>query len=195
MRTNVGLINTGEYVGTTIGVFLIAVAAKVIPGTLMTKLTTGADWRFSTAVGFCMNTKGMIELVALNVGLNLNIVSPRIFTIMVIMALLTTFIVSPVIWLLYERKGAAKDEDPSDPSAFPVKKLEALRPELQPTSSSSQLVSPTSASTVPYEGMVSPKEGVVWPKPEPELEMVQSRGAEEQIDQDVTVHVEDDEDK
>ena len=191
MRTNVGLINTGEYVGTTIGVFLIAVTVKAVPGTLMTKWTTGADWRFSTAVGFCMNTKGMIELVALNVGLNLNIVSPRIFTIMVIMALLTTFIVSPVIWLLYERKGAAQDADTISPS-YEVKKLD-IRPELQPTSSSSHLVSPTSASTAPYEGMESPKEGVAWGKSE--LEMTGGSGAESQVHPHVTVRVEDEEDK
>ena len=161
MRTNVGLINTGYYIGTTIAVFLIAVLSKVVPGTLMTRYTAKGDWRFSLATGFCMNTKGMIELVALNVGLQLNIISPRIFTMMVIMALLTTFIVSPVIFFLYERsppppiKTLDTDIDTERGTATKL----SLRPELLQSSSSSELVSPTAASTASYLEMSSPKGG------------------------------------
>ena len=162
MRTNVGLLNTGYYIGTTVAVFLIAVVSKVVPGTVMTRLTAKGDWRFSLATGFCMNCKGMIELVALNVGLNLNIISPRIFTMMVIMALLATFIVSPVIYALYEHspptvKTIDVDADTtSRTQQQPTAAKLSVRPDLLPSSSASELVSPTASS---YVEMGSPKGG------------------------------------
>ena len=183
MRTNVGLLDTGYYIGATIAVFIIAVLSKVVPATLMTRYTSKGDWRFSLAVGVCMNTKGMIELVALNVGLNLNIISPRIFTMLVIMALLTTFIVSPSIYILYERLAPSPiktvDADAHTENGLPGKL--ALHPELQPSSSSSQLVlSPTSASKADFVEMSSPKGGGYKEEYKEQAHVVRMHGDEEE---------------
>jgi Kef-type K+ transport system membrane component KefB len=50
-----------------------------------------------------MNTRGLVELIALNIGLQLNILSPRLFTMLIIMALVTTFMTCPLLWLVYLR--------------------------------------------------------------------------------------------
>jgi hypothetical protein len=154
MRTNIGLINTGYYVGTTFAVFLIASLSKSVPAALFTRLSTNDGWKFSIAVGVCMNVKGMIELVALNEGLTLNIISPRIFTMLVIMALLTTFLASPVIYLLYsknrEQEPAIVKEQETD-TGIDIKPvlhhLDAIS-----SSASNLLVESSSSpkSTIPY---------------------------------------------
>jgi Kef-type K+ transport system membrane component KefB len=58
------------------------------------------SWRDAFSVGVLMNTRGLIELVVLNVGLDLGVISPTLFSIMVIMALVTTFMTTPVLALL-----------------------------------------------------------------------------------------------
>ena len=61
----------------------------------------GTSWRDASALGVLLNTRGLIELVILNIGLELGILSPVLFSMMVLMALLTTFMTSPLItWLL-----------------------------------------------------------------------------------------------
>jgi len=99
-----------------------------------------------------MNVKGMIELVALNEGLTLNIISPRIFTMLVIMALLTTFLASPVIYLLYSKNGeqdtgiVKEQETGTDGDIKPV-----LNHSDASSSKSNLMESPTSPkSTLPY---------------------------------------------
>ncbi|CAF0924706.1 unnamed protein product [Adineta ricciae] len=69
----------------------------------MTKITTRESWKFSAAVGILMNTRGLVELIALNIGLQLHILSPRLFTMFIIMALVTTFMTCPLLWLVYLR--------------------------------------------------------------------------------------------
>jgi Kef-type K+ transport system membrane component KefB len=51
-----------------------------------------------------MNTRGLVELIALNIGVQLKILSPRLFTMFIIMALATTFMTCPLLWLVYLRK-------------------------------------------------------------------------------------------
>jgi hypothetical protein len=55
-----------------------------------------------------MNTRGLVELIALNIGLQLNIFSPRLFTMFIIMALVTTFLTCPLLWLVYLRKNKSE---------------------------------------------------------------------------------------
>ena len=102
-KTNIGSLNTGYLIGITIAVWLIATFAKFTPATLMTKLMTGRDWRFSVTVGVLMNTRGLVELIALNIGYSLGILSQPIFTVLVLMALLTTFCTAPLVYLIYQR--------------------------------------------------------------------------------------------
>lgn len=58
---------------------------------------TGMDWGDSFALGVLMNTRGLVELIVLNLGYDLGILSPRIFTMMVLMALVTTFMTGPLL--------------------------------------------------------------------------------------------------
>jgi Kef-type K+ transport system membrane component KefB len=61
---------------------------------------TGLDWPDALAIGVLMNTRGLMELVVLNIGYDLGILSPRMFTMMVLMALATTFMTGPLLGLL-----------------------------------------------------------------------------------------------
>ncbi|MES1219109.1 MAG: cation:proton antiporter, partial [Bacteroidota bacterium] len=76
------------------------IAAKVV----------GQSWKDSLSIGALMNTRGLMELVVLNIGYDLGILSPEVFTMMVIMALVTTFMTSPALnlinWLWRDKKAA-----------------------------------------------------------------------------------------
>ena len=61
---------------------------------------TGLDWRLSAALGILMNTRGLMELIVLNIGLELGVISPKLFAMMVIMALVTTIATTPILQLL-----------------------------------------------------------------------------------------------
>jgi Kef-type K+ transport system membrane component KefB len=86
-------------------VIFVASASKVIPCTLAAKLY-GMSWREACSMGAMMNTRGLMELIVLNAGYELGILPRSVFSIMVIMALFTTFITAPVLRrLLAETRG------------------------------------------------------------------------------------------
>ncbi|CAM4756145.1 unnamed protein product [Rotaria magnacalcarata] len=80
MRTSLGSLNDPLHGGITVLIFAVATLIKFLPATLMTKCVTHRSWRFSTSVGILMNTRGLVELIALNIDLQLNILSPGLFT-------------------------------------------------------------------------------------------------------------------
>jgi Kef-type K+ transport system membrane component KefB len=108
VRTSLGSLNDKFYGGITVLIFVIATLAKFLPGCFVTKIVTRRPWRFSVSVGILMNTRGLVELIALNIGLQLNIFSPRLFTMFIIMALVTTFMTCPLLWLVYLRKNKSE---------------------------------------------------------------------------------------
>ena len=73
---------------------------------------TGMSWRDSFALGALMNTRGLVELIVLNIGYDLGILSPRIFAMLVLMALVTTFMTGPLLNLLawWRRRAAPEAE-------------------------------------------------------------------------------------
>ena len=88
-------------------IIALAVAGK-LGGSLAAAKSMGMTWREATAVGVLMNTRGLVELVILNVGLDLGILSPALFSIMVLMALVTTLMTSPLLsWIYPERLARA----------------------------------------------------------------------------------------
>ena len=103
MRTSLGSLNDKCYGGITVLIFVVATLAKFLPAFLMTKIVTKESWKFSGAIGVLMNTRGLVELIALNIGLQLHILSPRLFTMFIIMAIVTTFMTCPLLWLIYLR--------------------------------------------------------------------------------------------
>jgi Kef-type K+ transport system membrane component KefB len=69
-------------------------------GTTVAARVLGLEWRTSGILGILMNTRGLVELIVLNIGLDLGVISPRLFTMLVIMAVVTTMMTSPVLtWL------------------------------------------------------------------------------------------------
>ena len=97
LRTNVGAL--GVNLGLTALVIAVAIAGKV-GGAFMGARITGFDVRNSLALGCLLNTRGLVELIVLNVGLDLGLLSPALFSMMVIMALVTTVITTPVLKVL-----------------------------------------------------------------------------------------------
>lgn len=99
LRTQIGLLNEGGLWATCGLVVLIAVIGKFGGSALSAKLT-GQTWKDSFSIGALMNTRGLMELVVLNIGYDLGILSPEIFAIMVLMALATTFMTGPLLDLI-----------------------------------------------------------------------------------------------
>ncbi len=85
-------------------VILVAIGGK-FGGTLVASRLTGLNWKDASILGVLMNTRGLVELVVLNVGLDLGILSPRLFSILVIMALVTTFMTSPILSFIHRLQG------------------------------------------------------------------------------------------
>ncbi|HWD40741.1 MAG TPA: cation:proton antiporter [Fimbriimonas sp.] len=108
LRTQVGLLNGPADWLTCLYLLFIAVAGKFGASALASK-ATGLNWKESIAIGALMNTRGLMELIALNLGLDLGVLSPKIFAMLVLMALVTTFTTGPVLTRLGfgQRKTAA----------------------------------------------------------------------------------------
>ncbi|MCJ1307558.1 K(+)/H(+) antiporter [Agyrium rufum] len=109
LSTNLGLLNSGITWGYVVGVIAVAFFAKVTGGTLAARLN-GRVWRESFTIGALMSCKGLVELIVLNIGLQAKILSTTTFTIFVVMALVTTFITTPLTSALYPRAYQIKLE-------------------------------------------------------------------------------------
>jgi Kef-type K+ transport system membrane component KefB len=96
LRTSVGLLNSVELWLLCGLIVMVAVGSKLLVSAVIVR-ASGMPWHESLAVGVLVNTKGLVELVILNVGLDLHILSPTLFSMMVIMALATTLITTPLI--------------------------------------------------------------------------------------------------
>lgn len=99
LRTQIGLLNDPMLWGLCGLIILVAVAGK-FAGSAITARFVGQSWRESLLIGALMNTRGLMELVVLNIGYDLGILSPEIFAMMVIMALVTTFMTGPALALI-----------------------------------------------------------------------------------------------
>jgi Kef-type K+ transport system membrane component KefB len=110
LRTQLGLMDqTGDWLICFI-IILLATTGK-LTGAMFAARSTGVSWIDSFALGALMNTRGLVELIALNMGYDLGIISPRIFTMLVIMALVTTSMTGPLLSLadyLRARKTIAR---------------------------------------------------------------------------------------
>ena len=98
LRTNIGLLSPSLWLWTLV-IIAVAVAGKMGGGFCGAALM-GLSLRDSVALGALMNTRGLVELVVLNVGLDLGILTPALFTMFVLMALATTLMTSPILNLV-----------------------------------------------------------------------------------------------
>lgn len=96
LNTQLGLLNSPHLWAIALLIILIAVLGKGLACTLAAKWS-GENWRDSMTVGALMNTRGMMELIILNIGLEQGLITPTLFTVMVIMAIVTTVMCSPLI--------------------------------------------------------------------------------------------------
>ena len=103
LRTRIDLLSNKSMWGYATAIIAIAVVGK-LAGAAFTAKVTGMNWQDSFGLGVLMNTRGLVEFVILNAGLDLGILSPALFTMMVLMALVTTFMTSPILsWMKIQR--------------------------------------------------------------------------------------------
>ena len=98
LRTQIGLLHDAGGWLICLGVIAVATAGKLGSSAVLARFT-GMGWRDSLQLGALMNTRGLMELIALNIGYDLGILSPQIFTILVLMALATTAMTGPLLTL------------------------------------------------------------------------------------------------
>jgi len=108
LRTQISLLNEGHLWITFGWVLLVAVAGKFGGSALAAKMV-GQSWKDSLSIGVLMNTRGLMQLIVLNIGYDLGILTPQIFAMMVLMALVTTFMTGPALdlnnWAKAEKGG------------------------------------------------------------------------------------------
>ena len=108
LSTQIGLVTGAELWALTGLIIAIAIIGKV-GGSVVAGLAAGETLRSSTIIGVLMNSRGITEIVILTVGRELGVISPALFTIMVIMALVTTFMTTPLLSWLYPRSVVERD--------------------------------------------------------------------------------------
>ncbi|MCC6812080.1 MAG: cation:proton antiporter [Deltaproteobacteria bacterium] len=102
MRTQIGLVDgQGAWLMCAL-IVLVASAGKFLGSTVAARVT-GLSWRDASALGILMNTRGLMELIVLNIGYDLKILSPVLFAMLVIMAVVTTVATSPILHLITRR--------------------------------------------------------------------------------------------
>ena len=111
LRTEIGLLNS-PHLWIICGIFiLVAVSGKFMGGAFTARIL-GETWKDSLSLGILMNTRGLMELIVLNIGYEMGILPPSIFVMLVIMALVTTFMTTPalsVINRIFPNKDVEKE--------------------------------------------------------------------------------------
>jgi len=102
MRTEIGLL-ASPFDWLVCGLIILVATAGKFGGTIVGARLSGFDSRMAAALGVLMNTRGLMELIVLNVGRDLNVISPALFTMMVLMAIVTTVATNPILDVMDER--------------------------------------------------------------------------------------------
>jgi len=122
LRTQIGLLNDPYLWKITAIIIAVAVVGKFFGSAFAAKFV-GQSWKDSLAIGALMNTRGLMELVVLNIGYDLGVLSTEIFTMMVIMALVTTFMTGPAldfIDFVFKNKATVVPQEISNKSKYKV---------------------------------------------------------------------------
>jgi Kef-type K+ transport system membrane component KefB/nucleotide-binding universal stress UspA family protein len=109
LNTQVRLLNQGSLL-LDAGLIIFVACLGKFGGSAAAARMCGLDWRESAAIGTLMNTRGLMELVILNVGRDLGVITDSVFAMMVLMALITTSLTTPVLNWVYPRKLIAAAE-------------------------------------------------------------------------------------
>ena len=103
LKTNIGLLSNFQDAMMCLFICLLAFVGK-FGGTYLTSRLVGINHKDSLVIGFSMNTRALMELVVLNVGYDLGLLPPQIFTMLVIMAVSSTFMITPILKILLKTK-------------------------------------------------------------------------------------------
>jgi len=106
LRTSIGLMSDWSTFATCLSIIALATIGK-LGGSLLAGRVMGLDWNTSFVLGALMNTRGLMELIALNVGYDLGVISPQLFTIFVVMALTTTALTGPLVDVAMKKRPLA----------------------------------------------------------------------------------------
>jgi Kef-type K+ transport system membrane component KefB len=111
LRTRIGVSGGGRWWLYAAGVIVVAITGK-LGGSMLAAHMAGMRWRDSASLGILMNTRGLMELVILNIGLDIGVISPAVFSMMVLMALVTTFMTTPLLeWVFPAGLMQAEEEE------------------------------------------------------------------------------------
>ncbi len=117
LKTQIGLLNTPELWLLCLAILGVAIVGKYV-GTYYAARSCQIDRQEASALGWLMNTRGLTELIVLNIGLELGVISPILFTMLVIMALITTFMTSPLLEWTYPKKSIRLHSQPEPSQGF-----------------------------------------------------------------------------
>jgi Kef-type K+ transport system membrane component KefB len=110
LRTSVTLIDgPGMWLICAV-IVLVAIIGK-LGGSMIAARVVGTPWRAAAGLGILLNTRGLMELVILNIGLDVGVLSPALFSMMVVMALVTTFMTAPVLAWVYPMRLVLADTE------------------------------------------------------------------------------------
>jgi len=114
LRTQINLIDGGLWL--VCGAIILVACLGKFGGSAVAARLTGNSWRDSASLGILMNTRGLMELIVLNIGLDLKVISPTLFAMLVIMAVVTTFATTPILDAL-NRGRTMRSLSPAEPGA------------------------------------------------------------------------------
>ncbi|KAI8613595.1 Sodium/hydrogen exchanger family-domain-containing protein [Chytriomyces sp. MP71] len=113
LNTDLTLLRDGKSWMFVALICFVACAGKMLGCTLTARIS-GLDWRESSTVGILMNTRGLVQIIVLNVGLNAGVITPQIFSMFVLMAVFTTFLTVPLVSVVYPTSYYLGESESSD---------------------------------------------------------------------------------
>lgn len=110
LRTRIGLVS-GLHAWLLCGLIIVVASIGKFGGSFVAARLTGLGWRDSSALGVLMNTRGMAELIVLNIGLQLRVINPTVFAMLVVMSLVTTLATTPILHMIIGNKVVAAQSE------------------------------------------------------------------------------------
>lgn len=108
LRTNIGLLR-GQEMWSYCGLIVLVATVGKLGGSMLASWLAGMPLREAAGLGTLMNSRGLMELVILNIGLDVKVISPALFSMMVVMALVTTFMTTPLLRLICPLEASVKE--------------------------------------------------------------------------------------
>ena len=112
LDTRLTLVDSAPLLLITLGILAASIFAKLVACWVAARLS-GQDNRTALGIGALMNARGLTELIILNIGLQAGIIGPALFSMMVLMAIVTTLMASPLFEVVYGRAARAAGELPA----------------------------------------------------------------------------------